>query len=239
MVERLEPVVKDFPKCLTDKNMKNLFVWFYKSAGRPLGVPFQLNTTLTERFNPKNPLPGFDYPWVGYNHYQMDFPPKQPELQLPAHLFFVVKKEKELLFDFLNFKGEYKIVSKEFLALIEREKMGQHYEIAALTVVSDKGKSITKKEYFALRFGKFDDALVSFEETSKASVPNLADSFVYSEISAKKETNRNIFFVDNFCYQETVLLTQEGKKEIESKLYCPAIFSAEEFVRAFQEDNEW
>jgi hypothetical protein len=219
--------------------MKELFVWFYQASNLPKGVPFSLNTTLSEEFNPKKPMPGFDYPWVRYNHYAMDFPPPSPELQLPEHLFFVVKKEKELLFDFITFKGSYKIVSKDFLEYLETSDVLKNYEVASLTVVSNTGKSITKKEYFALRFGIFDDDLINFNELSKLAVPNLRSRFVYEDIKANKKIERDLFFVDNFCYQETILLTEKAKAEIQKRFYCPIIYSSKEFTTAYIQDNDW
>jgi hypothetical protein len=219
--------------------MKKLFVWFYQASNLPAGVPSPLTTTLTEKFDPKNPLPSFDYPWVRYNHYTMTFPPPHLALQLPEHLFFVVKREKEILFDFLPFKGPYKIVSKRFLDYLQTTGLPENYEVARLTVVSHTGKSLSEQGYFALRFARFDDALVHFEEGSKRDVPMLKNRFVYDTIHATETTDREVFVVDNFCYQETLLVTEKAKTAIQETFYRSAIYSAAAFSTAYRQDNEW
>jgi hypothetical protein len=219
--------------------MKKLFVWFYQASHLPKGAPSPLNTTLTEEFNLKKPMPDFDYPWVRYNHYAMEFPPPSLELQLPEHLFFVVKGEKQILFDFLHFKGPYKVVSKRFLEYLQTNGLATNYEVARLTIVSNRGKYLTEKEYFALRFGKFDDGLIHFDEASRRAVPNLKDCFVYNTISTIEVTDRNMFFVNKPGYQETILLTEKAKIEIQKHFYSPAIYSAAEFTTVYIQDNEW
>jgi hypothetical protein len=130
-------------------------------------------------------------------------------------------------------------VSKRFLEYLQSNGLPNNYEVARLTIVSSTGKHLTKKEYFALRFGKFDDDLLHFDEASKRAVPNLKDCFVYDTISTSEVTDRNIFFVDKPCYQEVVLLTEKAKIEIQKQFYCPAIYSAAEFTTAYSQDNEW
>nr|GFB41473.1 hypothetical protein [Tanacetum cinerariifolium] len=160
-------------------------------------------------------------------------------LQLPEHLFFVVKREKEILFDFLPFKGPYKIVSKRFLDYLQTTGLPENYEVARLTVVSHTGKSLSEQGYFALRFASFDDALVHFEEGSKRDVPMLKNRFVYDTIHATETTDREVFVVDNFCYQETLLVTEKAKTAIQEMFYRSAIYSAAAFSTAYRQDNEW
>jgi len=219
--------------------MEEVFVWFYRAAERPKGVPFHLNTMLAEQFKPSNPMPGFDYPWVRYNPYKMDFPPSDPDLRLPEHLFLIVKKEREVLFDFMFFKNDYKIVSSEFLAYLKENGVRENYELAKLSVVNTSGKSITKKNYYALRFGRFDDNLLSFHESTKVSVADLPNRYVYPDLANSEKSDKNIFFLNSFCYQETVVMSAKAKQEIENNFYCPEIYSAADFARVYKEDNEW
>lgn len=218
--------------------MEDIFVWFYRAADRPKGVPFHLDTMLAEQFSARNPMPGFDYPWVRYNPYQMDFPPTDPGLQLPDKLVLVVKKNKEVLLDYMYFKNEYKIVSQEFLDYLIQSGVKGNYEASELSVVDTKGKNIAQKKYYALRFGRFDDELLNFDESTKVAVPSLRNRYLYPSITTK-DASRKIYFVDNFCYREAVLMTAEGKREIEQKFYEPQIYSAADFVNVYQEDNLW
>lgn len=214
-----------------------IFVWFYRAASRPKGVPFHLDTMLAEQVKLSGSLPGFDYPWVRYNPYQMDFPPTDPALRLPEHLFFIVKKEKEVVFDFLHFKNEYKIVSQRFLDYLEWHGPQNTYEKAQLTVVNTAGKSIAKQPYYALRFGLFDDNKLSFK--NEAAATGLANRFLYRDITLAAPTGQDLFFARNFCYQETVLVTADAKRDLERMFYSPEIYPATKFIEVYQADNAW
>jgi hypothetical protein len=217
--------------------MQELFVWFYRTAERPRGVPQPLDTVLAEQFRPGQSLPGFDYPWVGYNPYQMAFPPAAPALRLPEHLFLVVRKTRAVHFDFLPFKGEYKIVSQRFLDYLKQHGPPASYETAKLTVVNPAGQSIAHQPYYALRFGRFDDERLQLG--SAVGAEGLRNRFLYRAISLPAPTDQAVFVVQNFCYQDALLLTAQARQDVERQFYCPSIYSAAEFVDLYQQNYRW
>jgi hypothetical protein len=72
--------------------MTELYCWFYTINKLPEGVPVPLQTAICETFNPKKPMPSFDFNWMDYNYYQMPFPPESKNLLLPQKLCLTVKK---------------------------------------------------------------------------------------------------------------------------------------------------
>lgn len=213
--------------------MESLFIWYYIPRNLPKGVPLPLNTMVAENFNPNSPMPAFDYPWGRYNHYKMDFPPEEKDLRLPDNLFFIVKKEKELLFDYLNWKSEYKVVSAEMLLFLQENQLNDGYETAKLTVVNTSGKEISSKKYFLLRFGRFDDDLIDFNEPTKKRAVGTQGLFLYPDMQPSEKTNREIFVLKNFCYVETLIFSENLRKRIKGEFYLPEIYSSQEYVTAY------
>ena len=95
--------------------MKNVMIWFNQPSEQPKGIPAREDVTYTDDFNPKKPMYGADAPWLDYNHQLVPFPPPSKELEFPNHLFVVIKKNREVLFDFLPLDINCKIISKELL----------------------------------------------------------------------------------------------------------------------------
>jgi Immunity protein 43 len=142
---------------------------------------------------------------------------------------FNSKKTKEVKFDFLNKRGEYKIVSENFLAFIIDFGINENYETAELDILDLKGNKITSKRYYLLRFVRFDDDLFDFNENNKIPVKGFGmdDKFLYPDLQLKKSTKKEIFVLNNFCYQQIIIFTGKVKERIEKEFYVPEIYNKE------------
>ncbi len=78
---------------------------------------------------------------------------------LPPVLYLVCNKKPGILqFDFLDKSSiELKIVSEEFLSLLQENGFIDKYDIATVKVVNKKNESLTDKKYYALRINHFDN----------------------------------------------------------------------------------
>lgn len=214
--------------------MKNLYIWFYTTARKHKGVPYFIeNRSLRDDFNPKKDE-GIGK-WAGYNPVKDGFPPKDEELQFPKELFFIVQKEKELLLDFMPYQKNIMIVSDIFLDYLKGQKLDKNFEIADLKVVHKNGLELkVNKKYFAVRIGKFDDESFDFvREIRKRSIGG-GDFFLYPNLELNENNDkREVFFLNEFCYREALILTEEGKNEVKEKFYSPEIYKAEDYPLAY------
>ena len=137
-----------------------------------LGLPTFIHRTFTEEFNGKKPMQGiYTHNWQPYS-YKHDGVPVPKDMQLPSKLIMVCKGLKRFVPDFFSDTPAEWIVSNQFKSFLQQHKLLQdYYEASALTVLSDKGNSITDKEYSLLRFSKDDNALVDFEKTPTVASP--------------------------------------------------------------------
>ena len=81
------------------------------------------------------------------------------EKNLPPVLYLVCNKKPGILqFDFLDkYSIKLKIVSEEFLSLLQENGFVDKYDIATVKVVNKKNESLTDKKYYALRINHFDN----------------------------------------------------------------------------------
>ena len=95
--------------------MEELFIWFYSSPNAlPKGVPATVMTTITEEFYPKNPTKIKRGEWIKYSPMFFSFPPED-KYKLPEELILVVKRQKEVLFDFLGYYEGIRVFSDRLL----------------------------------------------------------------------------------------------------------------------------
>ena len=85
---------------------------------------------------------------------------------LPPVLYLVCNKKPGILqFDFLDKRSiELKIVSEEFLSLLQENGFVDKYDIATVKVVNKKNEPLTDKKYYALREGTEKVSLQLFKE---------------------------------------------------------------------------
>lgn len=217
--------------------MNKVLIWYSQPAEQPKGVPARGDVTYTDEFNPKKPMYGADAPWLDYNHQLMPFPPTSKELKFPDHLFIVVKKHKEILFDFLSLDVNHKIISKSLLTFLQEHGANDGYEIAKASIIDTKGNVISTKEYFVIRIARFDDKLLDFVSNTKVESSNLHNHYVYKDIRILNDTKQQAFFSEKITYGESLLLSEDLKEEIRDKFYAVTLLSPEQYVTAF--DNPW
>lgn len=219
--------------------MEDLFIWYYTTNNLPKGIPLPLETSIVESYNLKKPMQDFNFPWVRYKYMLMPFPPEDEKLKLPENLSLVIKNEKEPKFDFLNKKGEYKIVSEKLLKILVENGLNPNYETAKFTLLNKKGEDVSAQPYFLLRFARFDDELFDFNEATK--VPSaITNTFLYPDLKLKTKTDKGVFVLENFCYKDGLIINVKVKAQIESKCYEPEIYAVKDFPELFNgQMNAW
>ncbi|RPD43591.1 hypothetical protein DNI29_23395 [Hymenobacter sediminis] len=217
--------------------MTKVAIWFSQPAERPTGVPARGDVTYTDDFNPKKPMYGADALWLDYNHQLMPFPPPSQELELPAHLFVVVKKHKEVLFDFFSLDINYKIVSRDLLIFLQAHGIKEGYETAKASIINTKGNPISTKEYFVIRIARFHDNLLDFDVDTKVESQSLPNHYLYSNIRIKPDTSQSAFFSEKITYGESLIVSENLRKEIKNKFYATTLLSPEEYIAIF--DTSW
>jgi hypothetical protein len=182
--------------------------------------------------------------WAMFNHYDttLGFPPNDLLFVFPAEMNLVVKsqKYKEINFDYIQYSHFVKLVSEKFFSfLIENGLDESYYEIARLNIVDTKGRLMTDNKYFALRFGRFDDALFNFPSESRKRAAGLRDRFLFPDMEFKTVTeNKNIFVLFEFCYKDGFLLNAKGANYVIENFYCE-IYNAKDFPFVFNNQYNW
>ncbi len=220
--------------------MKELFIWHYTINKLPKGVPEYLNTSFAEVFKPKKPMQDFDFSWVKYKWFLMEFPPTDEKLKLPTTLFLVIKNCKKPEFDYLDKKPEYKVFSQKLYDLLVNHGLNTAYEKAYLTLLNTKGEPIGLQPYYLLRFARFDDDLFDFHEESKID-GEIKGCYLYPNLTLKTKTNQDIFILEkNVCYSTSLIITKPLKEAIEAICYEPEIYSIKEFPQVWNDSmNAW
>jgi hypothetical protein len=224
--------------------MSELFIWFPTLENQPKGMPNIEENSLVEKYDPKKGVEGMDYDWMDYDFIKNGFPPKSTDHKLPEKLIYVIKKHKELLFDYLNFNGDILIVSDVFLDFLDEKGFKNCYEKASLKVVNKKGEDmINKKNYFAIRIGQFDDNLFDFVEKGKVKLKSLvgkSKDFLYPNMKLKDDSSsKEMFIVNEFCYKGYFIFNENIKKEIMSNFYSPEIYSIKEYPALYKNEFEF
>lgn len=180
-----------------------------------------------------------NYKWTLYNPIKHGYPPKDKEMEFPKKLFFILRKPIELQFDYYRYKQNLLIVSEEFMNFLTENNLKSNFETASLQIFSKNGASLqAKSNYYAIRFGKFDDASFHFDETGKVRSGKEKDSFLlYPNLQLKDEKiQQKIFFLFEFCYRGFPIFTAEMKEEIETRFFSPEIYSLKEFPAIFKKE---
>ena len=215
--------------------MQELFIWFYSNQNMlPKGVPSSATVSVTEEFFPKNPNKFKRGTWWNYSRILNPFPVEE-KYRLPEELILVVKRQKKVLFDYLDYRVGIKIFSEKLLDLLIANGLNPNYDKAKLTIINTKGENIAEQPYFYVRFGSFDDKLFTYDDTLKIASKDFPDDFLYPDLKLKESSERNVFVfgnaeVDGYnCYTDTLIITRSLKKEIEKICYAPEIYTLESF----------
>lgn len=227
-------VLKDYTK------MEELFIWFNRTQ-LPVGYPLKDDTVFKPSFDAKNPKGMPDQPWKTFNHHKMSFPPTDAH-RFPVEMYLVVtKKYPSIQFDYFDYSHYVKLVSGRFLSFIQEKGLtSDYYEKATLHIVDVQGNSMAGEEYYALRFGKFDDQLFEFPIEGRKRAAGLKDFFLYPNLSLKAPVEgKSIFALFEFCYNNTLVFTKEVKEEILDRFHYPEVYKAEDYPFVFNNQYKW
>lgn len=218
--------------------MEDLFIWYRTNVRGTKGIPQDEDIWIRENFSYGKEIEGLKYEWVDYDYDEHGFPPNG-QFKLPEELFFIVQRVTSLNFDFLPYRKNIFIVSKEFKLFLTIQQKDGLFEFSKLNVVHKKNKQITStKEYYLLRVITFDDDCFDFIEEGKKRANGLRGEFIYPNLMLKENISHGIFFLDSFCYREAVVFTGKIKDEVKSLFYSPEIYRINDFHLAFNNRNK-
>lgn len=156
---------------------------------------------------------------------------------LPPVLYLVCNKKPGILqFDFLDkYSIKLKIVSEEFLSLLQENGFVDKYDIATVKVVNKKNESLTDKKYYALRINHFDND--SFHLGKGITFQNdvekkLGISFtVYPDMKLKDNSIKQNFFVLNSIEYGDGIIFRERVLDKVLNLYKPEIYKLSDYSK--------
>jgi len=215
---------------------QNLYIWNYTSARQPKGIPSYSNNWLSEIFSPEDPKP-IEGQWVSFNPYR-DKPPLKEELKLPSQLYLFLRTKETPIFDWFYIHHHVMAVSEKFLAFLLENDLKEQIEIAELKIFNRQGIEFNEKKYFAIRIIKFNDSIFNLNEEIRKRAKGIKDEFLYPQMKLNTENEKqNIFFLLEFCYNESLLITEKAKDYILSNFYKPEIYRIEDYPLVFNNSN--
>ncbi len=204
----------------------NLYIWKYTFARvRERKIPTNESLSLSDVKLGKS-IKG---KWVSFNYRKETIPPKE-EWKLPKILYLLRTRSKTFNnIDWLYLHHNVMLVSQRFLEFLQKNTFNQ-FEIAEMHIYnSSEKKRIDKGNYFAIRIFNFDDELFDFKEEERKRVSGSKGRFMYPNLELKQSSNKNVFFLNMFTYNECLILTEQAKNEILKEFIKPEIYKIEDF----------
>lgn len=200
--------------------------------------PTHIWRTLTETVNTEDPMrPVYSSGWPYYTS-PMNGTLPPVGMRLPASLFVVCKSVPAFERDFYLFATGTWMVSERFFKLIKENRLLEDtYEESALTLLSDKGDSISSKNYYLLRFYKCYDDRIDFSHSPRTIMrkkrPGLPRVY-YQNIVFKPDCSMPaMFHLTEHCFQNTFFVNQELRNYMEEEqfmgfeFYTPEAYATE------------
>lgn len=162
---------------------------------------------------------------------------------LPPVLFLVCNKKPGILqFDFLDKSSiELKIVSEDFLSLLQENGFIDKYDIATVKVVDKKNESLTDKKYYALRINHFDNDYFHFGKgiTYQSDFQKkLGTCFtVYPDMKLKDSSIKQNFFVLNSIEYKDGIIFRERVLDKVLNLYKPEINKLSDYSKLWIDND--
>lgn len=221
--------------------MEELFIWFNRTKV-PQGYPLKDDFILKPSFNKAKPK---DIPlqeWKLYNPFKMEFPPGD-EYKFPLEMFMVLTKKsyKKIFFDYYGYTNYVAFVSDQFFSFLQQNGLDDsYYEKAKLFVIDLEGNLLTDGNYWALRFGRFDDQLFDFDQETKKRAAGIKNHFLYPGMNVSVQpASRNVYYLSEFCYQTSLLFNQQAKDEILAGFRTPEIYKIADFPYIYNNQYKW
>ncbi|WP_277099317.1 Imm43 family immunity protein [Coprobacter secundus] len=213
-------------------NTEELYIWRYGIDKLPKGLleygKFDVCDTYDEskrqRFQTK-----WRWMWKDKNGWEENLPPV---------LYLVCNKKPGILqFDFCDqWSIKLKIVSEEFLSLLQENGFIDKYDIATVKVVNKKNESLTDKKYYALRINHFDNDSfhygkgITFHQNDVEK--KLGISFtVYPDMKLKDNSIKQNFFVLNSIEYGDGIIFRESVLDKVLNLYKPEIYKLSDYSK--------
>lgn len=156
---------------------------------------------------------------------------------LPPVLYLVCNKKPGILqFDFLDKSSiELKIVSEEFLSLLQENGFIDKYDIATVKVVNKKNESLTDKKYYALRINHFDNDSFHFGKgiTYQSDLQKERGTCftVYPDMKLKDSSiKQNFFVLDSIEYGDGIIFRERVLDKV-LNLYRPEIYKLSDYSK--------
>lgn len=211
-------------------NTEELYIWDYGIGKLPKGLleygRFDVCDTYDESKRQKF-----------QNHGQWMWKNKNDEWRenLPPLLYLVCNKKPGILqFDFCDQQSiKLKIVSEEFLSLLQENGFVDKYDIATVKVVNKKNESLTDKKYYALRINHFDNDSFHFGKgiTYQTDFQKKLGvySTVYPDMKLKDNSIKQNFFVLNSKEYRDSIIFRERVLDKVLNLYKPEIYKLSDY----------
>ena len=93
-------------------------------------------------------------------------------------------------------------------------------------------KEFIDKKFFVIRICEFDDNKFDFhiENKKRAIGCNKYNYFLYPDMQLKNYNDKqNIFFLNEFCYQDSIILTTDGKDYVMQNFNRPELYKLEDY----------
>lgn len=220
---------------------QQLYIWYNRNYLNKKGIPSVDNIKLFDTYDKvKNKFYNKSQ-WMVFDYKPMEFPPLEDIYKFPINLFLVLKKKtKNIQFDYLEYGSNVKIVSDKFLFFLIENGMQTGYEQAKVTIVDGKANILDVTDYYALRFGMYDDDLFSLNEGTRRRGKHLFGStyYTYPNLEIKNHNiNKNVFTISPLPYRETLIFKDFLLKKIFENFYLPEIYKLEDFPYVY--DNQF
>ena len=145
-------------------------------------------------------------------------------------------------FDFLDKCSiKLKIVSEEFLSLLQENGFVDKYDIATVKVVNKKNESLTDKKYYALRINHFDNDSFHFGKgiTYQSDFQKkLGTCFtVYPDMKLKDcSIKQNFFVLDSVEYGDGIIFREKVLDKV-LNLYKPEIYKLSDYSKLWIDEK--
>ena len=147
-----------------------------------------------------------------------------------------------LQFDFLDKSSiELKIVSEEFLSLLQENGFVDKYDIATVKVVNKKNESLTDKKYYALRINHFDNDSFHFGKgiTYQSDLQKERGTCftVYPDMRLKDcSIKQNFFVLDSIEYGDGIIFRERVLDKV-LNLYKPEIYKLSDYSKLWIDEK--
>jgi hypothetical protein len=221
--------------------MTDLFIWFNRTQLPDGYIPIE-DIIFKNDFDIKKPKFMPEQPWKMYDA-QIHGAPPEKEKEFPKKMYLVSTKKnnQKVKFDFYGIDDSVILVSSKFMSFILENGIDEsYYEIAQLFVIDTNGNSLIDDDYYALRFVKFDDDKIDFGLETKKRAAGLKNYFLFPDMKLLSPSpNKNVFYVSQLCYRNSLIFTESIVKHILENFYFPQLYNVKDFPFIFNNKRNW